>query len=370
MNRTQQTLLEQMRISDLDISARQDLLGLTDVDLDALGSCQELIRLHLDELVDDFYEQQTSTPEIASLIGDADTMQRLVSAQHNYIADLFGGEYGRDYVNNRLRIGLVHKRIGVEPKLYLSAVYVLRSLITKCIRDHAKPPIKIEEVIAALDKLLFFDITLVFETYIQSMLSELENARMKTESYARALEENLQTRTGQLRNDPLTGLTNRRYFDDALQRMLRAAQRRAEPVCLLFLDLDGFKQINDTQGHDKGDEVLKIFGGIMRKVTRGDDICVRYGGDEFCAVLANCTKERARSRFSKRVTDLMAERLPGVTVSIGVAQTGPEVYLDPSDLLVQADRAMYEQKARRKSRNGSEASVSALKNDDSERKAS
>jgi hypothetical protein len=84
------------------------------------------IEPHIDALVDKFYTLQTGITEIALLIGDADTLTRLRAAQRRYILDLFSGLYDLEYVNNRLRIGLVHKRIGVEPKLYLAAINTLK----------------------------------------------------------------------------------------------------------------------------------------------------------------------------------------------------------------------------------------------------
>lgn len=348
MNPTQQSLLEQMRFTDVEIAARKDLLGFGDADLQALSACRDQIGKYVDEIVDAFYAQQTSVPEIAALIGDADTMHRLETAQHRYIADLFGGVYDREYVNNRLRIGLVHKRIGVEPKLYLSAVHVLRGLIRDKLAEVIDEPGDERRISRALDKLLFFDVTLVFETYLQSMLSEIEAARRKSEQYARALEATVQANAGQLRTDPLTGLTTRRFLDDGLQRALRAASRRAEPLTLVFIDIDGFKAINDGAGHARGDEVLRQMGKILQKAGRGDDICARYGGDEFCAVLVNCTEDQARTRFCRRVLDMMHERLPMVRASMGIAQTGPDSYDEPLDLMARADTLMYREKALRK----------------------
>ena len=121
MKKTEQTLLEQMRITEFDIEARKALISFKEEDFEQLKSLRSLIESKIDNLVSEFYKRQTEIPEIALLIGDADTLARLISAQRNYVLDLFSGIYDLEYVNNRLRIGLVHKRIGVEPKLYLSA---------------------------------------------------------------------------------------------------------------------------------------------------------------------------------------------------------------------------------------------------------
>lgn len=129
MLQTEQTLFEQMRITELEIEFRKALFSFTQADVKALLSFKPIIEENIDKIVDDFYGLQTSVSEIALLIGDSDTLARLRTAQRRYVLDLFNGVYDLEYVNNRLRIGLVHKRIGVEPKLYLSAVHTLKELI-------------------------------------------------------------------------------------------------------------------------------------------------------------------------------------------------------------------------------------------------
>ena len=136
MKRTDLTLLEQMRISEIDITRRKELIGFTDQDIKNLINTKALIEEKIDDIVDEFYGIQTAIDEISLLIGDADTLERLQAAQKQYVLDLFNGFYDMEYVNNRLRIGMVHKRIGVEPRLYLSAVVTLKYLIIKVIEDN------------------------------------------------------------------------------------------------------------------------------------------------------------------------------------------------------------------------------------------
>jgi len=124
-----------MRISEFEVEQRQKLFSLSNDDIDALQSAQAIIDANIDTLVSDFYSLQTSIPEISLLIGDSDTLTRLSRAQRRYVIDLFSGIYDLEYVNNRLRIGMVHKRIGVEPKLYLSAIYTLKNLLIKLLKE-------------------------------------------------------------------------------------------------------------------------------------------------------------------------------------------------------------------------------------------
>lgn len=345
MQTTQQTLLEQLRITELEIEHRKALLSFGDDDVQALISVRTLIDRKANDLVATFYDAQTRIPEIALLIGDSDTLQRLSQAQRRYVLDLFCGVYDAEYVNNRLRIGLVHKRIGVDPKLYLAAVHMLRALVGQTIEQAVTDGPSRRAVLAALDKLILFDVTLVFDTYIRSMMQEIDAAKTKVEAYAQSLEKMVCDRTQQLqelsRTDPLTRLYNRRYLNEAATHALRAAQRRHEPLTAVYFDVDNFKTINDQLGHLHGDDVLAAVGELLRAAGRSEDLCFRYGGDEFLVLLPNCNEAEARDIYWTRFQANVAERLHDVTLSIGICQTGPDNYMELDDLIREADERMY-----------------------------
>ncbi|MGH9087468.1 MAG: diguanylate cyclase domain-containing protein [Acidimicrobiales bacterium] len=156
-------------------------------------------------------------------------------------------------------------------------------------------------------------------------------------------------------HDPLTGLANRYLLAEELGRMLQGLARRAGSVALVFLDLDGFKEINDTHGHDVGDEVLKAVARRLQGAVRSDDVVARLGGDEF--VVAHMTSGRlsdgdmvvARIRKVLSAPYRFGGRVFDIGVSAGwVSTTSAE--LTAESLLSQADQAMYRDKRRRGSR--------------------
>ena len=347
MVRTSLTLLEQMKISDVDVSGRMEVLNLTSMDLELLASHQALIEDNIDIIVEEFYENQTNNDEISLLIGDADTLRRLIAAQRNYVLELFSGHYSLDYVNNRLRIGLIHKRIGVEPKLYLSAVRTLKAIIIRILRKIIKKQDEVELAINALDKLIYFDTTLVFDAYIDSLVGEIENAKRKTDLYAADLEKKVAERTRQLeeqaKTDPLTGIFNQRAMHDMLTRELTVSKRRQTKLSLVYFDVDKFKHINDTLGHIEGDIVLKHIGESLQEVTRETDIPCRYGGDEFCVILPECSAHRAED-VCKKLIKSFSEKYADVTLSIGIAETGPDEFIGNEELIKLADERMYRAK--------------------------
>jgi len=343
---TERTLADQLQLHHMEIARRKEILGFTPADVAVLAAARPVIDQQLEAIVAEFYERQTAIEEISLIIGDAETLRRLRAAQREYIADLFSGFYDADYVNNRLRIGQVHKRLGVEPKYYLSAIKALKDILRATIKARVEDPQVVAATLEALDRLLHFDTALVFDTYIRSMLLELEAARERAVRYAHSLEERVAERTRELaemsRVDALTGLLNQRAFHEELRRELARAKRDAAPLALAWFDIDGFKAINDAQGHQRGDELLRIVGRVVASAKRDVDVAARHGGDEFAVLLPGTPHEGARL-FAMRLACRLQEEA-GVRVSMGLVQTGPEAFDGPDELMRKADQRMYAEK--------------------------
>jgi diguanylate cyclase (GGDEF)-like protein len=336
----EKTLLEQFNINEMEIHRRMELLDLTQGELDLLTAQQPVIERNLDFIVTKFYAQQTSFDEIALLIGDSDTLMRLRAAQTRYIQQLFAGDYGHNYVNGRLRIGLVHKRIGVEPKLFLSAACTLKYLLAEVLAREISDRSALLDVLRALDKLMNFDNALVFDTYIGTLLNAMENAKKRIETYAHALEQKSKILSTHAERDSLTELYNKRGMMMALTRELNAAQRRKSHVSVVYMDVDKFKFINDTFGHAKGDDVLRALGEAIAKSCRSTDFACRVGGDEFCVILPDAGAAVAQG-VAEKISDAFTALFPEFSISTGVASTGNIDFLTENDLLQMADKAMY-----------------------------
>ena len=153
--------------------------------------------------------------------------------------------------------------------------------------------------------------------------------------------------------DALTGLWNRRMFSDRLRDECARHDRYGGPLCLLMLDLDGFKSVNDDHGHLCGDAALTAVADLLRLTLRATDLPCRYGGDEFAVILpatgktdAFAVAEKVRSEVAHLLVDAQRESCPrelAIRVSIGVAAAA--VGTQPLDLLEAADRALYKAKA-------------------------
>ena len=164
--------------------------------------------------------------------------------------------------------------------------------------------------------------------------------------------------------DALTGLYNRRYLEEILEREVRRAARASQSLGVLMIDLDHFKNFNDTYGHDAGDAVLRETGASLTKGIRAEDFVCRFGGEEFVVILPTANLEAACARAEslrlkmKELTVLHQGKSMGMlTISVGVA-VFPDHGSSPKELMAAADAALYEAK-----RNGrDQIAVAAVKN--------
>lgn len=150
--------------------------------------------------------------------------------------------------------------------------------------------------------------------------------------------------------DPLTGLFNRRFLNEVLKQELEHARRHQQTLALLLLDIDHFKYMNDTYGHDAGDAVLRVVGQLLSTSFRPEDTVCRFGGEEMLVVLPGISRDSAYTR-AERLRQAMNELhieyegvpLPSITASIGVA-VFPMHGQNPDALIIAADQALYHAK--------------------------
>jgi two-component system cell cycle response regulator len=180
--------------------------------------------------------------------------------------------------------------------------------------------------------------------------------QLRKKRYADRLRYNVQLSLEMAITDQLTGLHNRRYMGRHLDTLILSAEKSGKPLAFLILDIDYFKAVNDTYGHDIGDEVLREFASRIAANVRGIDLACRYGGEEFVVVMPDTDLEFAatvaeRLRRSVETTPFAISRAPNklnVTISIGIA--GSEGQDDDAEqLLHRADQALY--RAKREGRN-------------------
>ncbi|MER2536343.1 MAG: GGDEF domain-containing protein [Rhizobiaceae bacterium] len=190
---------------------------------------------------------------------------------------------------------------------------------------------------------LFFGVFFIYPL-IRTQVKEESKLRAMTAT----LSERSQTFEQAALTDALTGMQNRRYFDEALDEYLKEFARVRRPVGLMIIDLDHFKHVNDTHGHDVGDEVLRAVAECLKDLTRYHDVVARLGGEEFAVVAPNMNLDlltRLAERIRKAIAAAPVSRDKSklrVTASIGVAVW--DGYEDAEGLFRRADQNLYEAK--------------------------
>jgi diguanylate cyclase len=178
--------------------------------------------------------------------------------------------------------------------------------------------------------------------------TELQQRLARIEKQIAAQAAELRSYGSEARTDSLTGLANRRAFDDEIQRRFAEWQRRRTPFTLVILDADNFKQINDSFGHQVGDDALRQVGKVITSNSRQMDFRCRYGGDEFVVIMPDTATQESRAaaeRIRKAIEDItiqIGDRTIRLTCSLGVARVAADD--DVSKLIRRADEALYKSK--------------------------
>jgi diguanylate cyclase (GGDEF)-like protein len=202
---------------------------------------------------------------------------------------------------------------------------------------------RLQGIIGAGEKLQFQDFTEadfeIFHILVNIISISIGNSHMFQEMKTLSL------------TDAMTNLHNYRYFEDRLKEEINRASRHKKKVSLMMIDIDHFKNYNDTMGHQAGDEVLRMIGKILKNTIRDEDIVARYGGEEFCIILPGIEKkgipilgERVRKKVESEKF-FKQEVQPGgqLTISVGTA-TFPDDAKNFSDIIEKADKALYQAK--------------------------
>ena len=192
----------------------------------------------------------------------------------------------------------------------------------------------------------------------QRLISEIENqtdhltkANFRLIKQTEELQEIKEQLTVEATTDMLSGLYNRRYFFEASSKSFYTAMRYEQNLSMLMLDIDKFKNINDTYGHMIGDSVIRICANILKRLSRTSDILARYGGEEFIIILpetkleeAMLLAQRIRKEIEQRDIDLNDDKIIHITVSIGVSQLDNENDTSIENTIQRCDNALYDAK--------------------------
>ena len=184
----------------------------------------------------------------------------------------------------------------------------------------------------------------------ESLRAELEQALREVREKNVQLEASLQRVEQMAATDPLTGLYNRRHFSRVLDQLFAEAQRYDQDLSCVMIDLDGYKQLNDTFGHQVGDDLLMLAGKVISANMRRMDVAARYGGDEFVLLLPHASEDEAEAAVQRireeffAATAALLKRDKGVTMSVGIGSIKGNNPARADQLVAVADVALYRAK--------------------------
>jgi len=338
--------------SIVPIFDKNHFIGLVETIAKFNSISKKLQMMHWDNylLVDPRYKQQLHVPKdrfihsyyIAASSDEHNTLKKMLRTQ----LDVVINAHTYKIVNNMLVSIYTLKDVKSKDMAYFVLAKNLDCINTADIENQRKAQIAIAFVVfIAIALLLYYIYSINYKRFIEKQQKILqERVAQKTKE----LEEKSQTLKYHAEHDILTGLPNRLLFLDRLKEAIKHAYRYKERVTVLFLDLDRFKEINDTYGHETGDKLLQLVTKRLLEASREEDTVARLGGDEFTLILRNVSQNDIL-KVVKKIMDAMQE--PFVinnvkhytTFSIGISSY-PEDGISHDTLLRNADIAMYKAK--------------------------
>lgn len=344
-----------------DIQLRKDYSGISCQDEALMREAKPFIEKNMEKLVEGFWSHLLRFEETKQILKDERQAENFRKALPQYIMELFSGDYGPSYAKKRVNTGIVHFKLGLAPRWYLGALNILSGLFHNILNQgYSQDREKLEKTLEALEKMLNFDYQYMAEVYELEHKASLLNALQRLRESDTKLREQLAT-VWELNKkleklsirDGLTNLYNHRHCIDMIQREFERSRRYNYPLSCIMIDIDRFKEINDTYGHVFGDYVLKEFALIMQGHFRITDLLFRYGGDEFLVLLPSTNlagtrmacrhlqEKVARHNFQYQSINC------NVSLSIGISSTLDKGVDNAQDFIKTSDYALYKAKQRR-----------------------
>jgi len=334
---------KQFGFDQKSIQRRITLLRLNKHDHDLADSLNnDVIRPNIQAIINRFYEILLFNPETRIWLTSGEVIEQLKRTQGDYLLDLGIQFDSEDYFEKRLHIGVIHAAIGLPLNTYLCAYSIMTQIIIDFIPEKLSQETDVFlRLVKFLNKITSLDMSLAVEAYHNSQITNMEVEVEELHSRETRLMKIAET-------DSLTGLYNRGAVFIHLTKSVSNCTQNNTTMSLLMIDIDLFKKINDTLGHQVGDIVIHSSAKRIAHCLRPGDIIGRYGGEEFIVGLNNLDSTNALS-VAERIRSSIAEKpIEGagdpinVTISIGMATLKTGDTLD--SLINRADYELYQAK--------------------------
>ena len=325
------------------IKRRLSLLNLSEADHELAGRLQhDVILPYFSGIISQFFDEMLRNDEVNKVLVDDNITKQVKHTVTTFLLSLGSGFDSAKYFEHRLHVGLAHRGVNLSLSLYLCAYRAL----TQSIINHIPVSLKqdqtqYEKLVEFLYKINALDMTLAIETYHHSHVQDLQESIGGMEIRQQELQKQAIT-------DSLTGMVNHDFIFKKLGEMLDQHRAHKQPLCVIMADIDFFKKVNDSHGHQAGDFVLVDVAKRIKSSLRDMDMVGRYGGEEFLLVLQKTpldTAIRIAERIRLKIADHpvnLKDLILHVTMSMGVAFANPDD--DVESLVKRADNVLYEAK--------------------------
>jgi diguanylate cyclase len=328
--------LEQMETSAADLEKRKSMFNIDQQTCAGLLNVMQTVAEKIDEIIAELHQElnRSGNIKMLGLITSQYSMKELAKHQCKYILELFSGNYDLKYVNSRLKLGCLQERIGISPDHCLSAGMALKKILQGVVSP---------STFNYVDRIVMLDISYVLDSHFHNLVSKAEKKR-KFSLIVAALERQKSRKLSNLaRQDPLTNLLNVRILNKTLMSEIQRSNRTLQGFCVLYMDINNFKTINDTMGHGAGDEVIIKLAAILNDSGRKTDYAFRCGGDEFCVIAINTSAVNAKA-LAQKYQKAFISAYPDYSLSIGISEYIPNSEMSVYQLMKEADKQMYMQK--------------------------
>ena len=322
--------------------------------IEALSAFEPEISEVLAEFDESFYVALFEDLSIEVLMRDAAIRKRAIAAMTAHWRQILTAEPCVEALEGSAEIGKRHSEFGITERQFLFTCEQVLQRIVRAISKSSRRDADHAAAVEAVLKVALGHAEIALTAYRESAASLA--ALIELRRGTKALRNQVHSLEAIAYIDKLTGLFNRRYFDQALTKEIARARRSNRPLCLVMADLDHFKTVNDLHGHAAGDVVLHELGKTLLQVARQSDVCARIGGEEFAVILpdtppdhARMFAERLRKRLAERQIKIDKTKTISVTASLGISILGASD--TAKELCANADHALYQ--AKRDGRNQS-----------------
>ena len=305
--------------------------GITESVTSDLKHVRPILIEYIDHLLDDFYGNVMADPIMSQIFHENNVSQSRAKAMQriHWLDWVFTAKFNAHYLARCKRIGRVHQEHGILPVYYLYGYQFVSQAVKGLIFNTFDDPKLAQRLTQSVEKAIFLDVTIAISVYCTEMSADWRRSSLY---------------------DELTNILNRRGVSEKLEDTLSATQGNDSTISVGLLDIDHFKKVNDSYGHDAGDQVLKFLAKLIVNNLRDNDIVGRWGGEEFIIYMPDTGRVEAISICNRLLAALESSVIKyndlsiSITASIGISELSSQASSFDAALR-RSDKALYQAKA-------------------------